>query len=127
MNLQTKRFIFKSLVSSLSVIIAAYILKGVSIDNIFTALMVALVLGILNSFVKPILIMLTIPITIVTMGLFLLVINIFIVLVAAYCVQGFKVDSWWHALCFSIVVSFLSGVLEKIILKYTSVERIEKL
>jgi putative membrane protein len=93
------KFFAKTVATALAVLFAAYILKGVDVDGTGTALIVALVLGLLNSFIKPILIVLTIPITIVTLGLFLLVINIIIVKWAAGLVDGFTVDGWfsWHS------------------------------
>jgi putative membrane protein len=78
-------------------------------------LIVAVVLGLLNSFVKPIFIILTIPITIFTLGLFLLVINVIIVKLAASLVAGFAVDGWIPALLFSLVVSIVSSLIEKLI------------
>lgn len=109
------KFFVKTICTALAVLFAAYILKGVEVDGTVTALVVALVLGLLNSFIKPILVVLTIPITIVTLGLFLLVINIIIVKWAAGLVEGFTVDGWFSALLFSLVVSFVSSVIEGII------------
>ncbi len=109
------KFFAKTIATAVAVLFAAYILKGVHIDSTATALIVAVVLGLLNSFIKPILIILTIPITIVTLGLFLLVINIIIVKWAAGLVPGFTVDGWFSALIFSLVVSFVSSIIEAII------------
>lgn len=99
----------------IAVIIAAWLLPGVDINgnNYITALVVAAVLALLDSIVKPILIILTIPITIVTLGLFLLVINAIIVLIDAHFVHGFKVDGFWSALLFSLIVSFIRALLER--------------
>jgi putative membrane protein len=109
------KFFAKTIATAVAVLFAAYILKGVHIDSTLTALIVAVVLGLLNSFIKPILIILTIPITIVTLGLFLLVINIIIVKWVAGLVPGFTVDGWFSALIFSLVVSFVSSIIEAII------------
>lgn len=109
------RFFAKTIATAVAVLFAAYILRGVHIDSTLTALLVAVVLGLLNSFIKPILIVLTIPITLVTLGLFLLVINIIIVKWVAGLVPGFTVDSWWSALVFSLVVSIVSSVIEGLI------------
>ena len=109
------KFFAKTIATAVAVLFAAYILKGVHVDSTVTALIVAVVLGLLNSFIKPILIILTIPITIVTLGLFLLVINIIIVKWAAGLVPGFTVDGWFSALIFSLVVSFVSSIIEAII------------
>jgi putative membrane protein len=109
------KFFAKTVATALAVLFAAYILKGVHVDGTGTALIVALVLGLLNSFIKPVLIILTIPITIFTLGLFLLVINILIVMWAADLVRGFSVDGWFTALIFSLVVSLVSSFIEALI------------
>lgn len=109
------KFFAKTIATALAVLVAAYVLKGVNVDSTLTALFVAIVLGLLNSFIKPILIILTIPITIFTLGLFLLVINIIIVKMAASLVTGFTVDSWIAALLFSLVVSIVSSIIEAVI------------
>jgi putative membrane protein len=119
------KFITKAILTSVAVLFADYILKGVSVDDTLTAMIVAVVLGLLNSFVKPTLVVLTIPITLVTLGLFLLVINILIVFWAAQIVPGFKVEGWGSALLFSIIVSFISSLLERLINKYS--DRPEKI
>lgn len=117
------KFFAKTVATAVAVLFAAYILKGVQVDGTLTALIVALVLGLLNSFIKPILIILTIPITIVTLGLFLLVINILIVKWAADIVSGFTVDGWFTALIFSLVVSLVSSFIEALIGKDKKEER----
>ncbi len=109
------KFFAKTIATAVAVLFAAYILKGVEVDSTITALIVAIVLGLLNSFIKPILIVLTIPITIITLGLFLLVINIIIIKWAASLVTGFSVDGWFSALIFSLVVSFVSSLIEALI------------
>jgi putative membrane protein len=80
-----------------------------------TALLVALVLALLNTFLKPLLVALTIPLTIITLGLFLLVINILIVFLAARIVPGFAVHGWMAALLFSLVVAVISFLLERLL------------
>ena len=107
-------FIIKILVTALAAYFADWLLDGVKIDTLQTAVIVALVLALLNAIVKPILILLTIPITIITLGLFLLVINIIIVKLADGLVSGFSVDSWFTALLFSLIVSFVSSILHAI-------------
>jgi putative membrane protein len=81
--------------------------------NFWTALVLALVLGILNVLIKPLLVVLTLPITLVTFGLFLLVINALMVLFASHLVPGFTVDGFWWALLFSMVVSLINLILPK--------------
>jgi putative membrane protein len=109
------RFIAKTLITAVAVLVAAYVLDGVHVKDSMTAVLVAAVLGLLNSFVKPILVIITIPITIFTLGLFLLVINVLIVKWASDIVPGFRVDSWVYALLFSFVVSIATYLMESII------------
>jgi len=105
-------FFLKVLISSIAVVISAYLLPGVHVKDFITALVVAFVLGLLNMLLKPILVILTIPVTILSLGLFLLVINAFIVQLAAYFVKGFLVDGFWWALLFSIILSIVTWILE---------------
>jgi putative membrane protein len=108
-------FIIKVLVTALAVWVAAYFLPGVHLQNdAKTIVIVALVLALLNAIVKPILIILTIPVTIITLGLFLLVINALMVVWTSKLVDGFKVDGWLTALFFSFIVSFVSSILHSI-------------
>jgi putative membrane protein len=110
-------FIIKLLITAVAAYLAASILSGVDIRDVETTIIVALVLALLNTFVKPVLILLTIPVTIATLGLFLLIINALMVKWAAALVDGFTVDNWWSALLFSLIVSFVSYVLNGIISK----------
>ncbi|MDD3876832.1 MAG: phage holin family protein [Bacteroidales bacterium] len=107
-------FIIKILVSSFAVIISEYFLPGVSIDKFTTAIIVALVLSFLNAFLKPIIVFLTIPVTMLTFGLFLVVINAFMIQLTAYFVYGFKVDGFWWAFLFSIILSIVTSLFEKL-------------
>ena len=110
------KFFAKTIATALAVLFAAYVLKGVYVESTITALWVALVLGLLNSFIKPILVILTIPITIITLGLFLLVINIIIIKWVAGLVPGFTIAAgWFTPLLFSLVVSFVASIIEAII------------
>jgi putative membrane protein len=103
--------ILKLLLNAFVVFLASYILQGVEVDNFVTAIIVAVVLGILNIFLKPILVILTLPINILTLGLFTLVINTLLVLLASSIVPGFEVLSFWWALGFSLIVSVISSFL----------------
>lgn len=102
------------LVSAVSIIIAAYILPGIHVADFLTALIVALILGILNAIAKPVLVLLTLPITILTLGLFLLVINAVLVLIVSSIVPGFRVDGFWWAFFFSIILSLCATLIGKI-------------
>lgn len=102
-------FILRILLSAASVLIAAFLLGGVDVMPWYNAIWVALVLSILNAFVKPLLIFLTLPATVVTFGLFLLVINTVIILLADQIVPGFTVDTFWWALLFSLILSIINS------------------
>lgn len=103
-------WIIRLLLNGLAVVLTAYILPGVSVEDYGTALIVALILAIVNVLVKPILVILTIPITIVTLGLFLLVINAAIILFVDNLVSGFQVDGFWWALLFSLILSIFNSL-----------------
>ncbi|NKI25614.1 putative membrane protein [Arenibacter nanhaiticus] len=103
--------ILRILLSALAVVILCYLLPGAHVDTFMTAIIVAIVLGLLNFIVKPILVILTLPVTILTLGLFLLIINAIIILLADKLIDGFGVDSIWWALLFSLLLSFLQSIL----------------
>lgn len=108
-------FIITILITAVAAYAAAWLLPGVEITDAKTTIIVALVLALLNTFIKPILIILTIPVTILTLGLFLLVINILIVKWTAGLVGGFAVDGWWSALLFSLIVSIVTWILSSFV------------
>ncbi|WP_276496131.1 phage holin family protein [Pontibacter litorisediminis] len=107
-------FVIKLLLTGAAAMVASYILPGVYIDGFLTALILALVLAVLNAIVKPILIFLTIPVTILTLGLFLLVINAVIILMADWLVAGFDVSGFFSALLFSLVLAIITAILDMI-------------
>lgn len=104
-------FFVRLLLSALAVIISSYLLPGVGVDGFFAAIIIALVISLLNFVVKPILIIFTIPLTVLTLGLFLLVINALIILMADSIVPSFYVDGFWWALLFSLVMSLTNSLL----------------
>lgn len=106
-------FIIKILVSATIAYILSVILTGVHIDGIVTAIIFALVLAVLDSIVKPILIILTLPATILTLGLFLFVINTIVILIADKFIGGIKIDGFWWAFIFSIVLSIFDSAIQK--------------
>ncbi|PVY42429.1 phage holin family protein [Pontibacter virosus] len=106
--------IIKILLTGVAALIAAYILPGVQIEGFISALILAVVLALLNAVVRPILVILTIPVTVLTLGLFLLVINALIILLADYLIGGFDVDGFLWALIFSLVLSLIEAVLDMI-------------
>ncbi|TXI79536.1 MAG: phage holin family protein [Flavobacteriales bacterium] len=109
--------LIRLIISAIAVLVTDLLLPGVSLgdmgttNGLLTALLVAAVLGLLNALLKPLLILLTLPVTMVTLGLFLLVINAVIVIIAARIVPGFSVDSFWWALGFSLLLSLVTSVL----------------
>jgi putative membrane protein len=105
------KFILRLLLSTVAVVVLSKILPNVSVDNYTTAILVALVLSLLNFIVRPIMVILTLPITIVTFGLFLLVINATIIMLADHFIDGFAVNGFWWALLFSLLLSFLQSIL----------------
>ena len=102
--------IIRFLLTGLAVLLTAYLLPGVHVENYSYALLVAVVLSIANVLVKPILIIFTIPLTVLTLGLFLLVINALIILIVDYFVPGFNVDGFWWALAFSLILSVFNSM-----------------
>lgn len=102
--------LIKLIINTFAIIVTSFILGGVHLNNFFSALLVAIVLGFLNVFLKPILVILTIPVTVITFGLFLLVINALIILLAGNLVPGFAVDGFWWALAFSLVLTLVNAL-----------------
>jgi putative membrane protein len=96
------------LLSGLAVFVTSYLLPGVIVSNFLTAVVVGIVLGIINAFVKPVLVILTLPITLVTLGLFYFILNALLILFVAQIVPGFVVESFWWALAFGLVMSIVS-------------------
>jgi putative membrane protein len=107
------KFIMRVVVTSVIAFGLSYILSGVRINTFWTAILFAIVLAIMNAILKPILILLTFPITLLTFGLFLFVINACIILLAEKVVPGFVVDGFWWALLFSLLLSIVSSLLYK--------------
>ena len=111
------KFLIQLVISTLAVLISTYFLSPhISIDNnsFLTALLVAAVLAFLNTVVKPIMVILTIPVTMVSFGFFLLVINALMIMLAGEIVEGFRVRGFWWALLFSFILSFVTSILERI-------------
>ena len=91
----------------------AHVLNGIHVTDFWTALVFAFVLALLNMFIKPLLILFTLPVTFVTLGLFLFVINALVVLLASKFVDGFSIDNFWWALLFSIILSIITSAIDK--------------
>jgi len=102
--------LIKILLGGIAVLIAEFFLSGISIDTFWTGFILAAVIILINITIKPILIVLTLPLTIFTLGLFLLVINALMFMLADYLIPGFHVDNFWWALLFAIVVSIINSL-----------------
>lgn len=102
--------VIQFLLSGLAVLLTSFLLPGVHVQHYGYALLVALALSVANIIVKPVLVVFTIPITIFTLGLFLLVINAIIILLVDYLVPGFNVDGFWWALAFSLILSVVNSI-----------------
>jgi putative membrane protein len=104
-------FLLRIIITAVVAFGLSSVMRGIHIDTFWTAIVLSIVLAVLNMLVKPLLIILTIPITILTFGLFLLVINAGIILLAGSLVNGFRVDGFWWALLFSLLLSMLTSLL----------------
>jgi putative membrane protein len=103
------------ILNAVALLAVAYILPGIAVASFGSALIAALVLGLLNTLVKPVLFLLTLPITVVTLGLFLLVLNALLFWFAGSVLKGFRVDGFWWALIGALAYSVISGLLSMIV------------
>ena len=106
--------LLKWLIMAVSILISAYVISGVAISGVWAALWLAVFLGVINIILKPILIILTLPINILTLGLFTFVINASLILLASSVIKGFEVSGFWVAVLFSIVLSIVSYLLNSL-------------
>jgi putative membrane protein len=108
------QILLRILLNSTAVLVASALIPGVHVRNFLVAALVAITLGVFNAFVRPILVFLTLPVTVITFGLFVFVINAALVMLAAYIIPGFGVDGFWWALLFSFVVSLVSSFFNQL-------------
>jgi putative membrane protein len=108
------RLIISLLLNGALVYITAWLLNGVFVESFWLAILVGLVLGVINVTIKPIITLLTLPLTILTLGLFLLVINAAMVLLVDWLIPGFGVEGWWNALFFSIILALLNLIVGEV-------------
>jgi putative membrane protein len=104
-------FLINWLISGFAVVIASYLLSGIRLSDFSAALITALVLGLINAFIKPVLSLLALPLTIMTLGLFSLVMNALLIMLTGKIVNGFQVAGFWWALAFSLVLTVVNSVL----------------
>ena len=108
-------FLIKWLVNALAIGITAYLLPGVRVSGFFAALVTALVLGLVNTFIRPLLLLLTLPLNILTLGLLTLVINALLIMLVAAVVPGFSVRGFWWALLFGLVLAVINYFLNVVV------------
>lgn len=106
--------ILRWIVFALAILITAYVIPGVVVAGAWAALWLALFIGVINVTLKPVLVLLTLPINIITLGLFTFVINALLILLSASVIKGFSVDGFWIAMLFSLCVSIVSYVLNRL-------------
>lgn len=112
--IRSEQTLIKFLIAAIGVYLTGMILPGVNVANVWIAIVVSAFIGLLNILLKPLLVILTIPITLVTFGLFMIVINGFMIYLADKIVTGFEVKSFWLSMVFSIVLSIITFLLESI-------------
>jgi putative membrane protein len=110
-----QRFLLKWFVTAVSIFVVANVFKLIHVENLTVLVLAALILGILNAFVRPILLVLTLPINIVTLGLFTLVINGFLLYATAGLVSGFDITSFWRALLAALLISIVTAMINVLI------------
>lgn len=104
-------WLYTLLINSIAILISAYLLSGVKVRGFLDALVAAILLGLVNAFIRPVLLLLTLPITILTFGLFVLVINALMVMLVAAILPGVTVKNFWWALLFSIILTLINSFL----------------
>lgn len=102
------------IITTLAVLVTSYLLPGVQVEDPYTAVVVALVLSLLNVFLKPLLILLALPAVVFSFGLFLIVINTFIILLADHLINGFEVQSFGWAFLFSVVMWLVTSIFNSV-------------
>lgn len=108
------QILMRVLVNTITVFVASALIPGVHIKGLLVTVLVAIILGVLNAFVRPVLVLLTLPVTVITFGLFVFVINALLIMLAASIVPGFAVDGFWWALLFSFALSVVGSFLNSL-------------
>lgn len=120
-----KGILFRWIVLTVAILFAAYVIDGIHVSGFFSALFAAAILGVLNAFLRPILIILTLPFNILTFGLFTFIINALLLKMAAGVIKGFEIDGFWPAILGSLLISIVSWILNWIISDTGKVEYID--
>ena len=113
------------LILTVAIIIASYLLQGIHIDDFFSALFAAAILGILNTMLRPILIILTLPINILTFGLFTFIINALMLKMASGVIPGFEVHGFWTAVFGALIIGIISWLLNSFVSDRGRIERVD--
>jgi len=108
------RFLARLLLNGIAIIVAAYLLPGLHIDGPFAALVAGVILGLVNALIRPVLFVLTLPLTLVTLGLFIFILNAICFALTAWVVPGFSVDGFWWAVLGALLVSLVSWILNRL-------------
>jgi putative membrane protein len=106
-----KRFLFRFFVTAISVLFVAKLLPGIEVTNLLSLFLAALILGIFNALLRPLMIIITLPFTVLTFGLFIFVINGLLLYLTSFLVGGFEITSFWVAVIASILISIISGII----------------
>lgn len=105
----------KLLINTLALIVTTWIVPGFTISEIWTAVLAAIVLGVVNTFIRPIMLLITLPFNIITLGLFTFVVNAIMLWLTAYFVSGFRIENWLSAILAAIVLAVVSTILGSIL------------
>ncbi|MGZ3157984.1 MAG: phage holin family protein [Burkholderiaceae bacterium] len=111
------RLLITWLINAAALFALPYLMQSIQVDSFAVALIAALVLGLLNALIRPLLVLLTLPVTVLTLGLFIFVINGLLFLAAAHFVEGFHVAGFWHAVVGAILYSIISWALSAILIE----------
>jgi len=107
--------IVRWLVITVAILIASTIVPGIRVESLTSAIVAAAILGVINTFLRPVLLILTLPLTILTLGIFTFVLNAFMLLLVAYFVEGFEIDGFWWAFLGALIISIVSGIANRFI------------
>lgn len=125
-SILSKRFWVKTLIMAISIFITCYLFSFAKVDGIVDALLAAIIISLLNAFLKPILVLFSLPLMVTTLGLFNLVINAIIILLTSYLLKGFEVYGFWDAILFSIIITVISFIIDLTIKLYQTKKQVEE-
>lgn len=124
-SILSSRFWVKTLLMAISIFITCYLFSFAKVDGVIDALLAAILISLLNASLKPILVLLSMPLMVTTLGLFNLVINAIIIMLTSYFLKGFEVNGFWDAILFSIIITTMSFILDLILKLYQAKKQVE--